>query len=203
MLRSPRVEAIEGVCKMGGTGVMVIGGGPAGLAAAIAARMKGFDVTVADGAKPPIDKACGEGLMPSTVAALRELGLAICPADGQVFRGIRFIDTATSVEASFPGASGFGVRRTVLHQKMVERAQECGVTLLWNTPVSGLSTDGASLGGTVLRAKWIVGADGIHSRVRRWIGLDVKTRQEIRFPHRQHFPVNAWTDYIEIHWRQM
>jgi len=35
--------------------------GPAGLAAAIAARMKGFDVTVADGAKPPIDKACGEG----------------------------------------------------------------------------------------------------------------------------------------------
>ena len=50
-----------------GIGVLVIGGGPAGLAAAIAARMKGFDVTVADGAKPPIDKACGEGLMPGTV----------------------------------------------------------------------------------------------------------------------------------------
>jgi len=186
----------------GGTGVLVIGGGPAGLAAAIAARMKGFDVTVADGAKPPIDKACGEGLMPSTVAALRELGLAICPGDGQVFRGIRFIDTATSVEASFPGASGFGVRRTVLHQKMVERAQECGVTLLWNTPVSGLSTDGASLGGTVLRAKWIVGADGIHSRVRRWIGLDAKARQEIRFAQRRHFRVKAWTDCMEIHWGQ-
>src|SRR6267378_2491580 len=44
------------------TEILVIGGGPAGLAAAIAARKKGFEVTVADGAKPPIDKACGEGL---------------------------------------------------------------------------------------------------------------------------------------------
>jgi len=47
--------------------------------------MKGFDVTVADGAKPPIDKACGEGLMPDTLRALRELGVAIRPEDGQVF----------------------------------------------------------------------------------------------------------------------
>jgi flavin-dependent dehydrogenase len=80
-----------------GTDVLVIGGGPAGLAAAIAARMKGFDVTVADGAQPPIDKACGEGLMPSTLAALRTLGVAICPGDGQILRGVCFKDEASSV----------------------------------------------------------------------------------------------------------
>src|SRR5260370_5197798 len=120
-----------------GNAVLVIGGGPAGLAAAIAARMKGFDVTVADGVKPPIDKACGEGLLPGTIAALRELGVAISPDDGQAFRGVCFVDAANSAEASFSGASGFGVRRTVLHQKMVERAQQCGITLLWNTPVTG------------------------------------------------------------------
>jgi len=50
--------------------ILVIGGGPAGLAAAIAARKKGFEVHVADGAEPPIDKACGEGLMPNTLALL-------------------------------------------------------------------------------------------------------------------------------------
>src|SRR6267378_803917 len=134
------------------TGVLVIGGGPAGLAAAIAARMKGFTVTVADGAKPPIDKACGEGLMPGTTAALRQLGVAIHPDDGQIFRGVRFVDAATSVEATFSEASGFGMRRTVLHQKMVERAQECGVTLLWNTPVTGLSSEGAILGEKITKA---------------------------------------------------
>ncbi len=183
-----------------GAGVLVIGGGPAGLAAAIAARMKGFEVTVADGAKPPIDKACGEGLLPGTIAALRELGVTICPDDGQVFRGVRFVDAATFVEANFSGASGFGVRRTVLHQKMVERAQECGITLLWNTPVAGLSGGGAILGGTVVNARWIIGADGVHSRVRRWVGLNAKGQQEIRHAQRRHYGVKAWTDCMEIHW---
>jgi 2-polyprenyl-6-methoxyphenol hydroxylase-like FAD-dependent oxidoreductase len=162
--------------------------------------MKGFAVTIADGAKPPIDKACGEGLMPGTMAAMRELGVAICPGDAQVFRGIRFLDAESSVEASFSGATGFGVRRTVLHQKMVERAQECGITLLWNTPVAGLSQDGAILGGTAVKAKWIIGADGIHSRVRRWTGLDANSRQEVRFAQRRHYRVKAWTDCMEIHW---
>src|SRR5260370_33260181 len=96
------------------TGVLVIGGGPAGLAVAIAARMKGFDVTVADGATFPIDKACGEGLMPSTMAALRELGGAICPRDGQGLRGSRFGDAATSVAASCAGGGGSALATAVL-----------------------------------------------------------------------------------------
>jgi menaquinone-9 beta-reductase len=181
-------------------GVLVIGGGPAGLAAAIAARAKGLDVTVADSAKPPIDKACGEGLLPGTIAALRELGVGVCPGDGQVFRGVRFVDDSTSAAAAFLGATGFGVRRTVLHQKMVERAQDCGVTLQWNTPVAGLSRGGAILGGKVVKAKWIIGADGIHSRVRGWAGLNVRGQGEIRYAQRQHFRVKVWTDCMEIHW---
>jgi flavin-dependent dehydrogenase len=184
------------------TEILVIGGGPAGLAAAIAARIKGFEVTVADGAKPPIDKACGEGLMPNTIAALRELGIAIHPRDGRIFRGLRFLDGMTEVQANFPGTAGLGVRRTVLHQKMVERAQECGVSLLWNTPVSGLTPGGAILGGREMRAKWIIGADGIHSRVRRWSGLESVSQQEARFAQRRHYRLKPWTDCVEIYWGQ-
>ena len=182
------------------TEVLVIGGGPAGLAAAIAARKKGFEVTVADGAKPPIDKACGEGLMPNTIAALRELGIVIHAGDGQIFRGLRFVDAKSEAEANFPGIAGMGVPRTILHRKMVERAWECGVTLLWNTPVSGLTPGGAILGGKVMRAKWIVGADGIHSRVRCWSGLESKSQQAGRFAQRRHYAVKPWTDCVEVHW---
>ena len=79
------------VCMSNQVDVLVIGGGPAGLAAAIAARQKGFRVTVADGAAPPIDKACGEGMMPESLAALKTLGVSIAPHEGFRFRGIRFI----------------------------------------------------------------------------------------------------------------
>ena len=185
-----------------GTDVLIIGGGPAGLATAIAARRKGFQVTVADGAKPPIDKACGEGLMPHALAALRKLGITIDSSEGQPFRGIRFLDESTSVEANFSGECGVGIRRTVLHQKMAERARECGVNLLWNTTVTGLCPDGAILEGRQLRADWIIGADGIHSRVRRWSGLEAGFRPELRFAHRQHYRGKSWTDYVEVHWGQ-
>jgi len=94
------------------------------------------------------------------------------PSDGRIFRGLRFVEGKAEAEANFPGESGIGVARTVLHKKMVERAEECGVSLLWNTPVSGLTDEGAILDGREMRAKWVIGADGIHSRVRRWIGLD-------------------------------
>ena len=43
--------------------VFVVGGGPAGLVTAIAARQQGFSVMVADGSDHPIDKPCGEGLI--------------------------------------------------------------------------------------------------------------------------------------------
>jgi flavin-dependent dehydrogenase len=198
LAKSP--ESSQGDFVRQSTGVLVIGGGPAGLAAAIAARKKGFEVMVADGAKPPIDKACGEGLMPNTLDVLSELGVAICPRDGHVFQGIRFVNGTTSVEASFSGAGGIGVRRMVLHQKMVERAQRWGITLLWNSPVAGLTDGGAIVGGKVVSAKWIIGADGIHSRVRRWCGLEAHAHEEIRFARRRHYRIKAWTDCTEVHW---
>src|SRR6267378_173362 len=197
------VEAIQGDHVREGNGVLVIGGGPAGLAAAIAARKKGFDVTVVDGARPPIDKACGEGLMPNTVAALRELGIEIYPWEGKIFRGLRFLEESTQAEATFPGTSGVGLSRTVLHSKMTARAGELGVSLQWNTPASGLTEKGAILGGKEVRAKWIIGADGIHSRVRRWVGLDSGSGQGTRFAQRRHYRIRPWTDCAEIYWGRM
>jgi flavin-dependent dehydrogenase len=182
------------------TDVFVVGGGPAGLAAAIAARGRGFRVIVADGANPPITKACGEGLLPDALKALGELGVELREVDGSTLRGIRFEDERSSVSANFPGGPGFGVRREILHQRMIERAQECGVSFLWNTPVMGLFGEGVVAGGNKIQARWIIGADGGQSRVRRWCGLENLESQRRRFAFRVHYRLEPWSDFTEIHW---
>jgi flavin-dependent dehydrogenase len=188
------------------TDVFVIGGGPAGLAAAIAARKKGFRAVVVDGAQWPIEKACGEGLMPDTVAALRELGVSVGAGDGQVMRGVRFVGRESEVAARFPAECAIGMRRVALHSKLVEHAKSCGVELLWSTPVAGISCDGVTLArgnagsGAFVRARWIVGADGIGSRVRSWAGIDTATRRDCRYAVRRHYRMKPWSDFMEVHW---
>jgi flavin-dependent dehydrogenase len=185
------------------TDVFIVGGGPAGIAAAIALRTKGFRVTVADGAKPPIDKACGEGLMPNTLAALAELGVTVDATEGFALRGVRFILEDSSIDASFPGGTGIGLRRPVLHQKMIDRAVAVGVSLLWETPVMGLTEGGVSLtGGTVIPTRWVVGADGARSRVRQWSGLEAYMHLDSRFAYRKHYQLTPWSDCSEVYWSQ-
>jgi flavin-dependent dehydrogenase len=182
------------------TDVFVIGGGPAGLAMAIAARQRGFSVAVADGARPPIDKPCGEGLMPDGRAVLARLGIDVPAEDSHPFRGIRFVSNGLSVDANFPTGSGIGMRRTVLHRIMIARAEAVGVSLLWQTPMTGLRPDGVQIGEKLVRSRWVVGADGGHSLVRRWAGLHHCRYDRTRFAFRRHYRISPWTDCMELHW---
>ncbi len=181
------------------TDVFVVGGGPSGLAAAIAARQKGLDVTLADGAAPPIEKPCGEGMMPETIAALRDLGVTIGPSDGGSFRGICFAQRDARVAGNFPSGAGVGMRRTVLHERLVARAEDCGVKLLWRRPVVAIGAGCVELGSGRISARWIIGADGQGSRVRRWSGIETKQFRQ-RYATRRHFRVQPWSSYVEVHW---
>jgi len=173
------------------TDVLVVGGGPAGLAAAIAARRKGFRVAVVDAAAPPIDKACGEGLMPDALRALADLGVEI-PADaGFAFYGIRFVGDDVSLEAEFPSSFGLGLRRTSLHQILVSAAEQAGVELRWSAPVGELAE---------VKARWIIGADGHASRVRKWAGLERWRRIRERLGFRVHYRIKPWMDHVEVYW---
>jgi menaquinone-9 beta-reductase len=180
--------------------VFVVGGGPAGLAAAIAASQKGFRVMLADGMRPPIDKACGEGLMPDSIEALRRLGVSIRKKEGMPFRGIRFVDGNIRAEGDFPEGPGLGMRRTALHRKMLARASECGVEFLWNTPVTELRPEGVIAAGRAVGAKWVIGADGSGSRVRRWAGLDRHAHRHCRIAYRRHYRVKPWSEFTEVYW---
>jgi flavin-dependent dehydrogenase len=185
--------------------VFIVGGGPAGLATAIAVRRHGLSVVVADGAIPPIDKSCGEGLMPDGVEALHELGVTIPEGEAYPFRGIRFVSSGAKAEAQFPRGTAFGIRRTQLHRILLDHAAACGVHMLWQTAVGELHPEGAMVAGDLLRARWIVGADGLNSRVRGWakLGQDnsyAPPKKRQRFGFRRHYRIAPWTDFMELHW---
>lgn len=182
------------------TDVLIVGGGPAGLATAIAARQKGFRVTVADAASPPVDKACGEGVMPAGREALARLGIEPAPRDRFLFRGIRFVGRKVAAEAEFPSASGAGIRRTILHQILARRAAESGAALRWGARVEALSGRPITVNGQAVRYDWLVAADGQSSAVRRWAGLNRGRGSSDRYGFRRHFRAKPWTDCVEVHW---
>ncbi|MEV4298993.1 NAD(P)/FAD-dependent oxidoreductase [Microbispora rosea] len=108
--------------------LLVAGGGPAGLATAIHAALAGMETVVVEPRTGPVDKACGEGLMPTGAAALADLGVAV--PDGRPFRGIRYVDGPHRVQAEFRDGPGLGVRRTVLHTALALRARDLGVRVV-------------------------------------------------------------------------
>lgn len=180
-----------------GLDLLVVGGGPAGLTTAIRARLAGLSAAVLDRARPPIDKACGEGLMPDAVARLREIGVE---PRGLPFRGIRYFDGEAMAEGVFPHAGGLGVRRLELHQALVRRAEEVGVSLRWGVKAEGLGAGGVTTDQGTFAARWIVGADGLRSQVRRWAGLEAGEGSFRRFGVRRHFSMAPWSDFVEVYW---
>jgi flavin-dependent dehydrogenase len=185
--------------------LLIVGGGPAGLATAIAARLVGLSATVLDRSRPPIDKPCGEGLMPAGAERLAALGARLPAASYRPFRGIRYLDGERVAEAEFPGEPGIGVRRTVLHEALAQRAEEVGAELRWGVVVRGLKKGGVVTDEGAFAGRWLVGADGLNSRLRRWAGLERKKQQPAdlwRFGVRRHFRVEPWTDRVEVWWAE-
>lgn len=182
--------------------VLVVGGGPAGLSAAIALRQQGADVLVAESLAPPIDKACGEGLMPGSLRSLGQLGVELRRERGADFEGILFAsaDSPVRVSARLAHGKGLGVRRLKLHEAMIERAEEIGVRLRWQAPVALNAGVPVTLDGAACRYQYLIGADGQTSRLRRWAGLEEGNLISRRFGFRRHYAVEPWSNFVEVHW---
>lgn len=184
------------------TDVAIAGGGPAGLVGAIAARRKGLTVAVFEGVSPSasIDKCCGEGLMPDALEALAALGVELRDSVRIPVSGVRFLEGGDAAEARFSGQAGAGVRRTTLHSVLMEHARQAGVSLFWGRPVRGLAQGGILAGDEEVQCRWIVGADGSQSMMRRAAALEPPSTRQRRFGLRRHFRIEPWTDMVEAYW---
>ena len=191
--------------------VIVVGGGPIGLAAAMNARMHGLTVLVIEPRTGSIDKACGEGVMPGAVTELATLGVH---PRGRTIAGVSYQDGTRTAERRFASDAGLGVRRTELHRALAERAAELGVRVEQGKVEAVEQRSDGQQGGAVsahladgrmFEGRWLLGCDGLHSTVRELVGLAARPRRvrrhdSRRFGIRQHFEVAPWADLVEVHW---
>lgn len=191
--------------------ILVIGGGPVGLAAALYAVRAGRSVTVLEPQVGAIDKACGEGLMPGGVARLADLQVQ---PSGMPIMGIAYLAGSRCATADFRAGEGMGVRRTTLHEALATAVRGAGVAVL---PVGATSlrqndtevvvttregggARGSRQAGPTMRGRHVVAADGLHSPTRDGLGLTARCRSPKRWGQRRHYSMAPWTDHVEVYW---
>ncbi len=189
--------------------VVVAGAGPLGLLVATLLARGGRDVLVLERRPLPRDKACGEGLMPRGVERLSRLGVldVISAADRAPFRGIRFVqEDGAHVTACFPGGgTGWGIQRAALSQALWLEARAAGVEVRAGEGVTGFDQDGSTVrvrtSSTEVETRFFIGADGLHSFVRRHAGLQVPEKSGAlrRSGARRHFEIAPWSEFVEVH----
>ncbi|ADU01114.1 NAD(P)/FAD-dependent oxidoreductase [Mycolicibacterium gilvum] len=176
--------------------LVVAGGGPAGLATAIHAARAGLETVVIEQRTGPIDKACGEGLMPH---AVRQLALLGAQPAGIAFRGISYFDADHAVTALFDSGHGLGVRRKTLHAALLTEADRAGVKLV-HAKAGPLTQDADSVSVNGFRARYLAAADGLHSPIRARLGLELPTAGTKRWGLKRHIAVAPWSDMVEVYW---
>ncbi|WP_414938193.1 NAD(P)/FAD-dependent oxidoreductase [Amycolatopsis sp. cmx-11-51] len=180
--------------------VVVVGGGPAGLAVALGCAREGLDVVVCEKRAGVIDKACGEGLMPGAVRALAALGV---DPPGHPIRGITYRQGSTIVRAAFRVGAGKGVRRTALHNALRTEVDRQGVPIL-PIAVAEVTQHDDHVRAGELRARYLVAADGLHSPLRALTGLakpgTASSTGTPRWGLRRHYALPPGTDTVEVTW---
>jgi flavin-dependent dehydrogenase len=138
--------------------------------------------------------------MPDGLAALRALGVEFPRNLGFPFSGIRFLSGEKAVDACFPQGKGIGVRRTLLHQVLLDEASRLGVEMHWGSRVAALEGGRITMDGRPVESKWLIAADGQNSAIRKWAGLDRGKTRRRRFGFRRHYQVEPWSEFVEISW---
>lgn len=175
--------------------LLVVGAGPAGVAAAITAQRRGLSVALVDRATFPRDKTCGDGLTAAALRHLEDLGVTVPglasaqPITTVVVRS----PSGRAVELPFPGGGHYAMvtTRLDLDAALVDRAADVGIPVITGAAVTAIEMSPAGVhvgtGDATFHARFVIGADGHYSAVRRLVAPDAEHDLGSSHAFRQYF----------------
>jgi menaquinone-9 beta-reductase len=188
-------------------GVAIIGGGPVGLFLAIKFSLKNIPVDLYEKKSWPIDKTCGQGVMPRGILLLRGIGIDT-DSIGYPFSGITFIDDGTHLRGRVKGNSR-GIKRKDLSLCLYNKCKENHLISLFNEEVSVVDNGKSVLltreDGKNYHYDKIYCCDGMFSPSRLKLKQDklsfgakiLGRRMGARF----HVPISSWSKNVEVYWK--
>lgn len=189
--------------------VIIVGGGPAGLATGIHFARADLSVLICEAKSFPVEKACGEGIMPTGVRLLENLGMGGLAAgeDYYPFSGVRYIGKdGVTATGTFNEGSGWGMHRRTLSEKLFLLAASFPqITVREKTRIQSIQENQQSVIARSDREEFetclLIGADGLHSLVRSQSALDQKQKPRFfRWGISKHFQIAPWSDWVEVYW---
>ena len=162
-----------------GPRALIIGAGIGGLAAGIALRRRGWEISIHERAANPRELGFGLLLAPNAIAALRELGVAEAVTRGGVSTGaveIRRLngEVLRRFDAQLGGPSVVALRRD-LHGALLNAAGENAIKLDSEAKTITQDAEGVTLrlkDGSVDTGAVLIGADGVNSSIRKQLHPD-------------------------------
>ncbi len=153
--------------------LVVVGGGPAGSAAALRARQlrPAARVLLLDRADFPRDKACGDGIAAHGRDELALLGVPDLIADYRPTRRLSVISPGGAAVSATAARPNHVVPRKVFDARLVDAARERGVEVRRHRVRSVAARDGLVVLDDAIAARAVVAADGANSSLRRLLGL--------------------------------
>jgi menaquinone-9 beta-reductase len=200
---------MSGVASTQELDVLIAGGGPAGLAAGIVLASCGIQTLICEKGRLPMDKACGEGIMPTGVGELDRLGVRghIGSDDYRPILGVRYVlKDGKSIKASFKEGVGMGISRLSLSQGLMTKAQEFKSCLKINEGerVEAVGREDMRIVVRTTSATYhptlLILATGTKSTTLDKQDPVTLPRRNMRWGAKQHYRLNPWSNAVEVYW---